>query len=273
VATYLIGDVHGCIDTLEALLERTGIDPEHDRLVLVGDLVGRGPRSLEVLRWAFERAGSMRGRFETVLGNHDLHLLALARELAEPRATDRLDAVLAAPDRDRLLGWLGSRPLALAVEGALVVHAGVEPSWTVAGTLERAARLQGALAGPRAAELLRRGRPGELEPDDPTLAGLRHDLAILTRLRMFDAEGRPAPYTGPPGDAPAGLVPWFRVPGRRTAETTVVFGHWAALGLLVEPRLVGLDSGCAWGRQLTALRLDDRRIVQQEVAPAERPGH
>jgi bis(5'-nucleosyl)-tetraphosphatase (symmetrical) len=181
--------------------------------------------------------------------------------------------VLAAPDRDRLLGWLGSRPLALAVEGALVVHAGVEPSWTVAGTLERAARLQGALAGPRAAELLRRGRPGELEPDDPTLAGLRHDLAILTRLRMFDAEGRPAPYTGPPGDAPAGLVPWFRVPGRRTAETTVVFGHWAALGLLVEPRLVGLDSGCAWGRQLTALRLDDRRIVQQEVAPAERPGH
>ncbi|HVS13407.1 MAG TPA: symmetrical bis(5'-nucleosyl)-tetraphosphatase [Thermoanaerobaculia bacterium] len=272
MATHLIGDVHGCIGTLGALLERCEIDLERDRLVLVGDLVGRGPRSLDVLRWAASTAAAMGERFEVVLGNHDLQLLARARGVAERRPSDRLDAVLEAPDRDRLLDWLGARPLALQVGAALVVHAGLDPAWSVAETLQRAARLRAALAGPPATELLRRDGLGEPATDDPALAELRRDLAILTRLRMLDAEGRPAAYTGPPEDAPAGLVPWFRVPGRRAADTTVVFGHWAALGLLVEPRLIGLDSGCAWGRQLTALRLDNRRIVQQDVVPAERPG-
>jgi bis(5'-nucleosyl)-tetraphosphatase (symmetrical) len=269
-STWVIGDVHGCSDTLSRLLERAEIDLERDRLILIGDLVNRGPRSLDVLRWARARARTMGPRFEAVLGNHDLHLLALARGVRQGRLSDTLDEILAAPDRVELLDWLRRRPLALLADGALIVHAGVEPSWTVEETLQRARALSTALQGPEADALLRRSARSSGRNDDteltPSLAERQRDLATLTRLRMLDARGRPDPYTGPPGEAPPGRTAWFDVPGRRTAGTTVVFGHWAALGLYVADALYGIDSGCAWGRRLTALRLADRVIVQQDVS-------
>jgi bis(5'-nucleosyl)-tetraphosphatase (symmetrical) len=278
-STWIVGDVHGCPRTLSRLLERADVDLDRDRLFLVGDLVNRGRASLTVLRWAVETSRRCGARFDCVLGNHDLHLLALAREVAVARPSDRLGRVLGAPDREQLLGWLRERPLALRVDETLVVHAGVEPHWTLDDTLERAGRASAALRGPLADSLLRREPTAGSQPDDEAAASstiadleaIRADLSILTRVRMFDQAGEPSAFSGPPNEAPPGLTPWYAMPGRRTAEGTVVFGHWAALGLHVAPGLFGLDSGCAWGRRLTALRLEDGLVVQQRVARSERP--
>ncbi|HVS66854.1 MAG TPA: symmetrical bis(5'-nucleosyl)-tetraphosphatase [Thermoanaerobaculia bacterium] len=269
-STWVVGDVHGCFETLLRLLERTGIDRDRDRLILIGDLVNRGPRSLEVLGWAVKTARSMAGRFEALLGNHDLHLVARAAGLSRGRAADTLDEILEHPQRDELLAWLARRPLALRIEGGLIVHAGVLPPWTVEETLWRASRLQTMLGGPAQQELLRRRPDLEHEPHDE-IEEWRRDLAVLTRARMLDPVGRASAYSGHPDDAPAGLNPWFAVAGRRTASSTVIFGHWAALGLYLGKGLYGLDTGCAWGRCLTALRLEDGAILQQDVVDDERP--
>jgi bis(5'-nucleosyl)-tetraphosphatase (symmetrical) len=261
MATYVLGDVHGCFATLQALLARLDFDPDRDRLWLVGDLVNRGPASLAVLRWAKGLAERMGGRFVAVLGNHDLRLIARHAGIGAPRPRDTLEEVLAAPDRDALVGWLAARPL-LQREGDLVlVHAGLHPAWTPEEAERRARRLAAAFAGPLSAALLR-------PPSAP--AELREALAAFTLLRTCTPDGRPSHFSGPPDEAPPGYAPWFRIPGRRSAEATVVFGHWAALGLLVEPNLVALDTGCVWGQRLTALRLDDRTVVEQEVR--ELPG-
>ncbi|MBN1773821.1 MAG: symmetrical bis(5'-nucleosyl)-tetraphosphatase [Deltaproteobacteria bacterium] len=269
MTTWAIGDIQGCHATLQRLLARIGFDARSDRLWLVGDLVNRGPGSLDVLRWAKE----LGDRAVVVLGNHDLHLLARGLGAAPAKPTDTLDEALAAPDRDTLLDWLRERPL-LHRDGELaLVHAGLLPEWTLDDAETQARDVERALRGPEAPELL--GRPRRHAPRR-WVAGLddlpRRQLAMLalTRLRTLTLHGEPElEFSGPPDGAPDGRVPWFLMPGRRSAAATVVFGHWAALGLRLEPHYAALDSGCVWGGSLTALRLDDRTVVQQPTADGD----
>ena len=266
MATYAIGDIHGCYETLRRLLARIGYDPARDRLWLVGDLVNRGPRSLAVLRWAISQGD----RLVAVLGNHDLHLLARAAGLAEPKRRDTLDDILEAQDRDDLLGWLRTRPLLHRENGFLMVHAGLFPDWT-AGQAERLAReVETALRSEEAGRLLQAFGRKSPERWKDSLTGLdrvRAALAGFAKLRTIRRDGHMcADYSGPPEQAPKGCLPWFAIPGRQSADHTVVFGHWAALGLKLDGGVAGLDTGCAWGRWLTALRLEDLSLVQEPAA-------
>jgi bis(5'-nucleosyl)-tetraphosphatase (symmetrical) len=266
MATYAIGDIQGCFDALERLLAQIEFDPRQDRLWLSGDLVNRGPQSLEVLRWAREHGDSI----TAVLGNHDLHLLALAAGVRDRKSKDTVDDVLDARDRSDLLDWLRSRPF-FVVEGPhAMVHAGLLPSWTVERAAQLARELETELQGPRrkkALEAIYAGGSPEwsdgLEPPERWCA-----LAnIFTRLRTCTLNGKARyDFSGPLQQVPPGHVPWFAFPGRRSETHTIVCGHWAALGLHLEPGVVALDSGCVWGGALTALRLEDYAIFQQSCA-------
>ena len=261
MATYVIGDIHGCYDTLQALWARLEFDDRRDRLWLTGDLVNRGPRSLDVLRWARERSDRLGDRMQTVLGNHDLHLLARHDGYAKARRKDTLEDVLAAPDRDQLIAWLARRPLVHRDGETLLVHAGLLPHWSPEETEDRARRVEAKLRDPeRRRPLLDRDHP---PPSDDPSATAHADLWTLAGLRTCTAGGEPCDFKGPPAAAPAGCLPWFRVPGRRSAGVIVVFGHWAAMGLRLEPGAIGLDSGCVWGQRLTAIRLEDRAVFQK----------
>lgn len=264
MSTYAIGDIHGCFDSLSRLWDGLPFDEEQDRLWLVGDLINRGPRSAAVLRWAREREASLGDRFQLVLGNHDLHFLAVHWGICPARHKDRFDPLLAAADGAELAEWLAARPLLHRAGDHLLVHAGLLPSWSPEEAESWARQAERALAtADGRAELLTRG--GEK-------TDLRHAFEALTRLRTCTAEGQPCDHNGPPAEAPPGCLPWFRIPGRRSAEVTVVCGHWAALGLHLEPRVIALDTGCAWGGSLTAIRLEDRRLFQQPaLEPAPMP--
>jgi bis(5'-nucleosyl)-tetraphosphatase (symmetrical) len=263
MATYAIGDIHGCFETLQGLLRRIAFDPRQDHLWLVGDLVNRGPQSLEVLRWAVEQGD----RLVAVLGNHDLHLLARAAGVAEARKRDTLEPVLAAPDRDDLFGWLRQCPLAHRQGETLMVHAGLFPDWSPRRSERLAREVEERLRGEGGVRLLEAVEERTAERWKDGLAGFeraRVALAGFARMRTLDSAGRMcASFSGPPDEAPRGCRPWFAVRGRRTAGLTVVFGHWAALGLRIGRGIACLDTGCAWGRQLTALRLDDWRVFQE----------
>ena len=262
MATYAIGDVQGCLGELEALLSACLFDPAHDRLWFVGDLVNRGPASLEVLRFVMK----LGDRGIVVLGNHDLHLLCLSEGFAKPRPDDTLDAVLAAPDREVLLGWLRSRPMLHAEGEFVLVHAGLLPGWDCGRALELAAEVERRLRGPDYREFLS-GLYGS-RPDqwDDTLAGADRTRVIvnaMTRMRFCTAAGvMDFRAKGGLDGAPAGNTPWFDAPGRRSAASTVICGHWSALGLRILPRLIALDTGCVWGGALSAIRLEDRRLFQ-----------
>jgi bis(5'-nucleosyl)-tetraphosphatase (symmetrical) len=264
MATWAIGDVHGAFAALQRLVRRIRFDPRRDRLWFVGDLVNRGPQSLAVLRWVAD----LEDRATVVLGNHDVHLLARAAGLAKAKRRDTLDEVLEAPDRDGLLAWLRARPL-LHREGPFVlVHAGLLPQWTVDDAADLAAEAERELRGDRAGRLLApAGEPPDRWRDD--LSGAERRLltfTALTRLRTVTVQGRPClDFSGSPAEAPKGCLPWFALPGRRSAGATVLFGHWAALGLYLEEGVAALDSGAAWGRCLTAYRLDDGLVVQVAV--------
>jgi bis(5'-nucleosyl)-tetraphosphatase (symmetrical) len=267
LATYAVGDIQGCHRTLGRLLERLRFDPAGDRLWLVGDLVNRGPGSLDVLRWA----KGLGTAATIVLGNHDLHLLARAAGVGIPRKRDTLDDVLAAPDVADLVDWLRRRPLLHREDPFVLVHAGLLPGWTVAEAERLAREGEAVLRGPGGEELLSALEEGRMGAAPAPAAA----VSALTSLRLCDATGRPDDgFTGPPVAAPAGRVPWFAVPRRRSSGSTVVFGHWAALGLLNLPDLVALDTGCVWGGSLTAVRLDDRRVFQEPCAepPVARKG-
>ena len=262
MATWAIGDIQGCYATLETLLGRIAFDPWADRLWLVGDLVNRGPSSLRVLRWAV----SLGDRVTAVLGNHDVKLLAIAEGEWKQRKLDTLDDVLGAPDRDELLAWLRARPLLHADGAWAMVHAGIPPTWSVSEAAALASEASEALRSDRRAELFARIRERDPAAWDEALTGIDRAAAIftaLTRLRTCTTEGVPCEgFSGPPSEAPPGCVPWFDLP-RRSHDARIVFGHWAAQGLLVRDDVVGLDSGCVWGRELTAFCLEDGRIVQQ----------
>jgi len=275
MATYAIGDIHGCFETLQGLLRRIAFDPRQDRLWLVGDLVNRGPGSLEVLRWAVE----MGDRVVAVLGNHDLHLLARAAGVGGAKKRDSLEEVLAAPDRDDLLAWLRTRTLIHREGETLMVHAGLFPAWSPRQAERLARDVEERLRGEGAAKLLASIEERTAERWKEGLGGLeraRTALAGFARLRTLDSTGRMcAGFSGTPGEAPRGCLPWFAVRGRRSAGLTVIFGHWAALGLKIGGGIAALDTGCAWGRELTALRLNDWRIFQQpavEAAPRDAGG-
>jgi bis(5'-nucleosyl)-tetraphosphatase (symmetrical) len=258
VTRYAIGDVQGCHEELRELIALLKFSPDRDRLWFVGDLVNRGPRSLETLRLV----RALGDNAVVVLGNHDLHLLALAHKCARYRKSDTLAEVLAAADRDTLLEWLMSRPLAHAQGNDLMVHAGVVPQWNVAQTLELAGEVSRALA--RDPRTLFENMYGD-QPDrwDAKLRGmerLRFTINVLTRIRVCAADGRvDLSMKGPPPPPDAAQQPWFDHPRRATREARVIFGHWSALGFVRRAGIIGLDSGCAWGGTLTACDLDRER--------------
>lgn len=261
-ATYAIGDVQGCADSLAALVERLPFSPSRgDRLWFVGDLVNRGPASLAALRWIRERVDD--GVAATVLGNHDLHLLAVDAAVRPLSRKDTFDDVLAAPDARELLDWVAARPLAMAEKHRLVVHAGLLPSWTAADAVSLSAEVSARLAV-RDARCLATPAAPAWSPELTGVTRLATIVAGLTRTRALHADGRlDAAYKGPIDDVPADLVPWFDVRGRASAGHEVVFGHWAALGLLLRDDVVGTDTGCVWGGSLTAVRLEDRAVFSQ----------
>jgi len=236
----------------ERLLARIDWRPGRDRLWLAGDLVNRGPRSLEVLRWA-RAAGD---DAIAVLGNHDLHLIARAAGVAKAKRRDTLDDVLDAPDGAELVEWLARRPLVHEEAGFLMVHAGVAPGWTLGEVRGRARDVEQLLAGPRRAELLG-GRDDLTGP----LGEARRSLAAFTRLRVARPGGDMLlDFDGPPEEAPKGARPWWDLAD--PSLPPIVCGHWSRAGVVLESRVVALDSGCVWGGKLTAVRLPDRKVVQ-----------
>jgi bis(5'-nucleosyl)-tetraphosphatase (symmetrical) len=262
MATYAIGDLQGCFASLQQLIGEIGFRESEDRLWFVGDLVNRGPQSLEILRFV----KSLGERAVCVLGNHDLHLLIVAEGQVKPHRKDTLGAILDAPDRDELLTWLRGRPLMHAEGEYAMVHAGLLPSWTIGKALDLACETEHALQGSDWRSLMAQMYGNQPDHWDDALSGyerLRVIINAMTRLRICTPDGRMEfSYTGPLGDIPRGYVPWFAVPGRRSANATVICGHWSAIGLLAEENLLALDSGCLWGRCLSAVRLEDRRIYQ-----------
>lgn len=269
MSVYAIGDIQGCYTPFRRLLDTLDFDPDTDRLWLTGDLVNRGPESLETLRFV----RSLGKAAVTVLGNHDLHLLAAANGVGKLTERDSLGAVLAADDRDELIDWLRKLPLAhySSKLNTLMVHAGVHPRWNAKKTLARAAEVENVLRGRDYADFL-----PKLYGDSPSrwsgeLSGnkrLRFIVNCLTRIRMIDQEGRlDFRHKGPPAKAASTLMPWFEAPEPRWQGTRIVFGHWSALGLVLKPDLISLDTGCVWRRELTAVRLDKRpKVVQVDCA-------
>lgn len=273
MATYALGDVQGCFATLQSLLVRIDYAPGRDRLLFLGDLVNRGPRNVEVLRWLMAQGDAV----EAVLGNHDLHLLARAAGHADAKRRDTLGDVLTAPDRGTLLAWLRARPLVLAHGDALLVHAGLPPGMSRAEALELGMEISGHLRGSdaEAGALLRDLRRSPLswaaarDAGDPHLRR-RVALQAFTLLRVCLADGTPdLVYNGGLADLPAGRRPWFEFPG---STGRVLFGHWAALGVYAAPGAQCLDGGCVWGRALAALRLDDGVLFEAPNLDVH-PGH
>ncbi len=256
MSTYAIGDIQGCDATFAALLDLIEFNREKDELWLVGDLVNRGPSSLEVLR----RVRSLGDSIVTVLGNHDLHLLARAAGVAPRKPLDTLDAVLDAPDRDDLISWLSRQPLLYRRDGFVLVHAGVLPEWTVEFSEELAMRVSETLKGPERQELLQllSSKEGAQRPGTGRMGVLAEAARVLSRIRTCTLRGELClSFSGHPREAPFPCLPWFEIPGRRSHEATIVFGHWSAMGRVIRPGIVALDSGCVWGGSLSAVRMED----------------
>ncbi len=258
--TFVVGDIHGCLGTFERLLEEARFDVDRHRLWLVGDIVNRGPDSLGMLRRARQLHEEMGSRFRMVLGNHDLHLLAVADRASRQRPKDTFTEILTAPDRGGLLGWLRRRKLAHLQNGYLLVHAGILPTWTLDEIMVAARQLE---------KRLRKGNKSLSQ------RGASRSMAALTRIRMLDSRSRMSTYSGTPEEAPRTLKPWFKLWQRRhipgEAPLTILFGHWAALGQRSGgkgPRhWISLDSGCVYGRDLSALRLPDGKLFTTPFRP------
>lgn len=269
MATYAIGDIQGCFDAFSRLLDCCAFDPAGDRLWLVGDLVNRGPRSLETLRFVRDLGEAA----VTVLGNHDLSLLMAAEGFGKRSKGDTFDDVLGAPDRDVLLSWLRRQPLCHVENGFCLVHAGLLPQWSVAQARQLACEVEVALAGDDWNDFLAHLWGNEPDAWRDDLVGwprLRVIVNAMTRMRFCTPDGVMDMHVkGEVEKAPAGYVPWFDAPGRRSAAATLVTGHWSALGLKIAPNLLALDSGCLWGGPLTAVRLEDRAVFQVPCAPEE----
>jgi bis(5'-nucleosyl)-tetraphosphatase (symmetrical) len=279
MALYLIGDPQGCDEPLGRLLDKIGFSPSRDALVVLGDLVNRGPASARVLRRMQRLGASAR----SLLGNHDLHLLGVAHGGRKTGRRDTLAGVMEAPDRDAMLDWLRRQHMALRHQTGggdlLMVHAGVLPQWTVEDTLSLAGELEAVLRGPAIAEFLPKMYGNEPAQWSDSLAGadrLRVIVNAFTRLRFCTPEGAMEfDSKDAAGGAPKGFMPWFDVPGRKTAAAAVAFGHWSTLGWLSRPDLISADTGCVWGGCLSAVRIgatpQERELVQVKCAQAQKP--
>jgi bis(5'-nucleosyl)-tetraphosphatase (symmetrical) len=275
MAHYLIGDLQGCDAPLGRLLARVDFSPSRDTLWLLGDLVNRGPASAAVLR----RLMGYGDAAHCLLGNHDLSLLAVAHGHRPPHRNDTMDEILRASDREAMLDWLRHRSMALQAHGILMVHGGVLPQWSAAQAMALAREVEAVLRGPDLVHFLAHMWGNQPDRWDDALAGvdrLRVIVNALTRLRFCTPDGvMDLKASGGLDAVPAGLMPWFDVPGRKTAGTTIAFGHWSTLGYLRRPDLIALDTGCVWGGCLSALRLSAdgaHELVQEQCEQAQAPG-
>lgn len=271
MSTYAIGDIQGCYTTFRQLLDAVHFDPAQDRLWLVGDLVNRGPHSLETLRFIRDLGPAA----VTVLGNHDLYLLMVAfGDIKKRGKDDTLHAILDAPDRDELLHWLRHQPLCHAENGHCLVHAGLLPDWSAELAVQLGQEVADALQGPNYPDFLSQlwgSEPDQWTPSLSGMARLRLIVNVMTRMRYCTHDGRlNFKAKGPLAKAPDNLLPWFDLPNRQSTDHTLVVGHWSALGLRVEPNLLTLDTGCLWGGKLTAICLEDRAITQVDCADVDR---
>jgi len=266
MSTYLIGDVHGCYDELKSLLGQVAFDPQHDELWLTGDLVARGPASLDVLRYVRSLGDSVR----LVLGNHDLHLLAVYAGISRNKPKDRITTLIQAEDADVLINWLRRQPLLQVDEEKKLVmaHAGITPQWDIETAKTCAREVEAVLSSdtyPLFLDAMYGDMPNNWVPELSGLARLRFSTNALTRMRycfpngQLDMISKESPESAPPP-----LKPWFAIPGPVSRDYTIVFGHWASLeGKGTPEGIIGLDTGCCWGGTLTMLRWEDKRIFTQ----------
>jgi bis(5'-nucleosyl)-tetraphosphatase (symmetrical) len=262
MATYAVGDIQGCLQSLREILDLVGFNSQRDRLWLVGDLVNRGPQSLDTLRFVRDLGDSA----VTVLGNHDLHLLIVAAGFGRIHKSDTLDDILSAPDREDLLAWLRSRKLFYVEDEYAMVHAGLLPQWDIERALQLAAEAEQMLQSPRHTEFAQHmygNKPNHWEDNLQGWDRLRVIVNAMTRLRVCTRDGTMEfSHKGNPGKLPSGYMPWFDVPDRESANISIVCGHWSALGVRISENLLAIDGGCLWGRKLCAVRLEDRRVFQ-----------
>jgi len=267
---YIVGDVQGCCDALDRLLAKIGFSPSRDRIVVLGDLINRGPKNLQTLA----RLRGLGDAATCLLGNHDLHLLAVAYGIRQPHADDTLADILASPERQAWIEWLRSHRLAVHDHGWLMVHAGVVPQWDVATTLQLAGEVESHLRSDNLHDFLAVMYGNEPSRWDDSLTGparLRFAVNVLTRIRFVHPDGAlELKVKDSAAGTPPGLVPWFEAPGRKTQGVPIAFGHWSTLGLVNRPDLLALDTGCVWGGALTAVRIDGgrREVVQVECVTA-----
>lgn len=271
MSTYVIGDIQGCMGAFQELLEAIAFDPAKDRLWITGDLVNRGEDSIGLLRWCMAHDDQV----TAVLGNHDLHLLAVAEGFVPPHRKDTLVEILNAPDRGAVLDWLRHRPMLYRQGDWLMVHAGLMPEWTPEHALELAGELEKVLRGPGFRTFL-----AEMYGNQPRKWKNRHEgqdrlrmiANVLTRLRFLEKDGGlDFEQKGAPAGAPKALIPWFDAPKRKNRNVRILFGHWSTLGLLVRDDVIALDTGCLWGGELSAFRLEDGRLFQVRCQARRQP--
>ena len=264
MATYVVGDIQGCFAPFQSLLDKVRFNPDKDRLWSVGDLVNRGPHNLETLRWFYAH----RDNVTMVLGNHDLHLLAVSAGARAPSRNDNLDDILDAPDRDTLIEWLHFQPLAYHESGVTMVHAGIPPLWSIEDALQRAWEVETALQGARCVEFLTEMYGNDPYVWDDQLSGLTRLRVItnyLTRMRYCTRKGKldlisKGPQPIPDAVAGKKVAPWFSHKRRLTKGQTIIFGHWASLEEMTDdPKVIGLDTGCVWGNVMTLYELETGR--------------
>ncbi len=262
MATYAIGDIQGCYYAFQALLDRIQFNLKSDRLWLVGDLINRGSGSLEVLRWCYQH----RDNIQTVLGNHDLHAIAVANGIRKPNQSDTLQSILDAPDANELLSWLRHQPLMISNGDYAMVHAGLLPQWEINQALAYAKEVEAALQSESYVDFLLNmyGNTPNLWHDGlQGYARLRAITNAMTRMRVCTADGAlDFSFKGELVDVPNGLIPWFNLPNRASKDQAIIVGHWSALGLHQSQNVFALDTGCLWGGQLTAMCLETREMTQ-----------
>lgn len=271
MATYVIGDIQGCFHSFQNLLHKIGFDPQQDRLWLVGDIINRGAGSLQMLRWAYEHQDSL----DMVLGNHDLHAIAVAEGFVPLHKSDTLQPLLDATDSTQLLTWLRHQPLIYQAHGFLMVHAGLLPQWSAEDAIRLGSEVGAALKSQNYRDFFSQmygNQPSKWQASLEGMDMLRLITNVMTRIRTCTLEGEMNfKFAGELSDIPSGYMPWFDVPGRKSADTTIIFGHWSALGLQQRPNLYALDTGCLWGGELTAMRLEDRSTHQVPCALEDSP--
>lgn len=272
MARYAIGDIQGCYHSLMQLLAEIDFQVERDQLWLVGDIINRGNGSLPVLRWAYQH----REQIRLVLGNHELHAIAVAHGVRPAHRFDTLSEILAAEEGVALLQWLRQQPLMVLEDDYAMVHAGLYPQWSLLQAKALAEEVEAVLCSPDYTTFLFAMYGNTPARWDETLQGVDRWRAIVnafTRMRLCDAQGEMEfTFKGEAPDMPAGYYPWFQVANRRFAGAQpIIFGHWSALGLHLDDGVIALDTGCLWGRQLTAYNLDNGSIVQVGLDPRDRP--